>query len=127
MTIQYTAWNPDVCTFPTCRLVYSWDDAFPTVHTLVAIERKCSVHSAIGDNNLYAAILEECGRKSYAFEIIRVELGRPKGDLSWYLWNYRLDRVLEIQIRELVVSAATKTRLRKQINDRFGQGKVVIK
>lgn len=129
-----TRWSPD-----TCDCIIEYDNDF----VLVRIIRQCEFHAAMSqatDVDIYNSVKEENPRKNKALQEI---LDRGPSSLydiqtdgtrsfknginvSWTWSGTAPDRVLNISITGVTLTANQKNNIRSFLDNKFGQGKVVI-
>lgn len=144
MTIQTTTWSPDTC---NCTLRYKWDDADPDAEVQIDIIKKsCQFHSNLLPNVpvTFSCIMDENRKKNntlqYALETLPNKLADQfvGDDGTVYLqikggivFNYRFDgtapnRVLYISFLGTSLSQNEKNNIQTKLNQRFGNGVIVI-
>lgn len=143
MTIKTTRWTSDVC---GCIIEYTWDDAAPQGQETLQVSKvieACPAHSSPQlptENARFNAAIEENQRKNKAHAAI-LEVS-PTGmydvdqsgqrqlksgiTLSWELTGEPPDRVMTLSYSGITLTPTQKTNIQKQLDSRFGEGKVKL-
>lgn len=140
VNIQVTRWSPDTC---DCVIDYEWDkdlDASVRVHTGKNIIKDCPDHSDLGNpQDFYNAILDENQRKNKTqqellenFVMLRDtdadgNFTFKQGiDISYFWTGTNDDRVLHLSVVGLTLTTQQKTIVQNILDNKFGEGKVLI-
>ncbi len=143
MVTKITNWSPDTC---SCVLQYSWDDTEPEdtrTHTPTNIVQRCSAHASLSDTNtVFNTVMDENPRKnlsldeilqnapSTAWYDIDAESGSrvfKKGiTINWTWSGTAPNRNLTLTFTGVTLTTQQRNTLQTRLNNRFGNGKVVI-
>ena len=128
-----TRWSPD-----TCDCVVEYD----TNLVLTKIIRRCVNHelSSLDDNGLYNTLTEENPRKNKAFQEILDRGPSTLYDLqsdgtrtfknginvSWTWSGTAPNRVLSVSVTGVTLSTNQRNNIQQFLDNKFGQGKVLL-
>lgn len=122
--IRTTRWYPDTC---GCCIDYEWDDALDEntrVHIFKALVSRCPEHATWSGKDVFDQVVSENSRKNFTFDII--QKAAPTLQLENYLWWFDKDRNLSINLVGINIDQATRDKVKKACDEKFGARKVKV-
>lgn len=141
--LKVTRWSPDTC---SCIIDYQWDDTLPNDQitlTPVNIVQRCTAHESLQDtNSVYDAVNEENPRKNKALdEILQnapsntwYDIDANSGQrifknnigINWSWSGTAPNRTITLTFSGVTLTNQQKNTLQTRLNNRFGNGKVIL-